>query len=213
LLGDVFVLDEGLQQVGELFRRDPIEEGDPVADSKAFRRCLGQFSTGVGVMTTVANGEPVGVTANSFSSLSMDPPLVLWSLARSSRTSEAFKKAKHFAVNILAVEQVEYSQRFATPAQNKFEGVDWLRGVLGSPILPNVLASLECALETTLQGGDHVILIGRVKKYSRYAGNALLYAQGRYRAANQAGASSNRILLMSPAGAQSCPFDGLRLLV
>jgi len=75
---------------------------------------------------------------------------------------------------------VEYAQRFATPAQNKFEGVDWRPGVLGSPILPNVLTSLECALETTLQGGDHVILIGRVKKYSRYAGNALLYAQGRY---------------------------------
>jgi len=94
--------------VVEPFRRDPVEEGDPAADSKAFRRCLGQFSTGVGVMTTVANGEPVGVTANSFSSLSMDPPLVLWSIAHTSRSSEAFKNAKHFAVNILAVEQVEY---------------------------------------------------------------------------------------------------------
>jgi len=122
----------------------------------------------------------VNFTANSFSSLSMDPPLVLWSIAHTSRSSAAFKNAKHFAVNILAVEQVEYSQRFATPAQNKFEEVDWRSGVLGSPILPNVLASLECALETTLHGGDHVILIGRVKKYSRYAGNALLYAQGRY---------------------------------
>jgi len=110
----------------------------------------------------------------------MDPPLVLWSIAHTSRSSAAFKNAEHFAVNILAVEQVEYSQRFATPVQNKFEEVDWRPGVLGSPILPNVLASLECALETTLQGGDHVILIGRVKKYSRYAGNALLYAQGRY---------------------------------
>ena len=179
----------------EPFRRDPVEAGDPAADSKAFRRCLGQFSTGVGVMTTVANGEPVGVTANSFSSLSMDPPLVLWSIAHTSRSSEAFKNAKHFAVNILAVEQVEYSQRFATPAQNKFEGLDWLPGVLGSPILPNVLASLECALETTLQGGDHVILIGRVKKYSRYAGNALLYAQGRY-----AVAEDHPSLQLKPSG-------------
>ena len=138
-------------------------------------------STGVGVITTVANREPVGVTANSFSSLSMDPPLVLWSIAHTSRSAAAFKNAKHFAVNILAVEQVEYSQRFAaSPAQNKFEDVDWRPGVLGSPILPNVLASLDCELETTLQGGDHVILIGRVRKYSRYAGNPLLYAQGRY---------------------------------
>ncbi len=164
----------------EPFRSEAVEEGDPVADTRAFRRCLGQFSTGVGVMTTVANGEPVGVTANSFSSLSMDPPLVLWSIAHTSRSAAAFKNAKHFAVNILAVEQVEYSQRFASPAQNKFEDVDWRPGVLGSPILPNVLAALDCALETTLQGGDHVILIGRVKKYSRYAGNPLLYAQGRY---------------------------------
>jgi 4-hydroxyphenylacetate 3-hydroxylase, reductase component len=101
-------------------------------------------------------------------------------IAHTSRHSAAFKNAKHFAINILAVEQVDYSQRFASPAQDKLEGVDWRPGVLGSPILPNVLASLECALETTLQGGDHVILIGRVKKYSRYAGNALLYAQGRY---------------------------------
>jgi flavin reductase (DIM6/NTAB) family NADH-FMN oxidoreductase RutF/DNA-binding MarR family transcriptional regulator len=181
--------------VVEPFRRDPVEEGDPAADSKAFRRCLGQFSTGVGVMTTVANGEPVGLTANSFSSLSMDPPLVLWSIAHTSRNLEAFKNAKHFAVNILAVDQVEYSQRFAKPAQNKFEGVDWRPGVLGSPILPNVLASLECALETTLRGGDHVILIGRVKKYSRYAGNALLYAQGRY-----AVAEDHPSLQLKPSG-------------
>ena len=179
----------------EPFRGEPVEEGDPAADSKAFRRCLGQFSTGVGVMTTVANGEPVGVTANSFSSLSMDPPLVLWSIAHTSRSSAAFKNAKHFAVNILAVEQVEYSQRFARPAENKFEGVDWRAGVLGSPILPNVLASLECVLETTLQGGDHVILIGRVKKYSRYAGNALLYAQGRY-----AVAEDHPSLQLKPSG-------------
>ena len=147
-------------------------------------------------MTTIANGEPVGVTANSFSSLSMDPPLVLWSIAHTSRSSAAFKNAKHFVVNILAVEQVEYSQRFARPAENKFEGVDWRAGVLGSPILPNVLASLECVLETTLQGGDHVILIGRVKKYSRYAGNALLYAQGRY-----AVAEDHPSLQLKPSGA------------
>jgi flavin reductase like protein len=81
---------------------------------------------------------------------------------------------------LLNSEDINGEVRFATPAQNKFEGVDWLPGVLGSPILPNVLASLECALETTLQGGDHVILIGRVKKYSRCVGSALLYAQGRY---------------------------------
>jgi hypothetical protein len=87
--------------------------------------------------------EQVGITTNSFSSLSMDPPLVLWPIAHASRSSVAFENAKHFAVNILAVEQVEYSQRFACPAYNKFEGADRRPGALGSPILPNVLAALE----------------------------------------------------------------------
>jgi flavin reductase (DIM6/NTAB) family NADH-FMN oxidoreductase RutF len=137
-------LDEGVHQVVGPFRRDPVEEGDPAADSKAFRRCLSQFSTGVGVMTTVANGEPVGVTANSFSSLSMDPPLVLWSIAHNSRSAAAFKNAKHFAINILAVEQVKYSQRFARPAQSKFEDVDWRPGVLGSPFAQRISLAGVC---------------------------------------------------------------------
>src|SRR6516164_2308087 len=88
------------------------------------------------------------------------------------------------------------------PAENKFEGVDWRAGVLGSPILPNVLASLECVLETTLQGGDHVILIGRVKKYSRYAGNALLYAQGRYAVAEDHPSLQLKTSNLAKAGAE-----------
>src|SRR5262252_8332175 len=86
-----------MRQVVEHFRRDAVEEGDPAADSKAFRRCLGQFSTGVGVMTTVANGEPIGVTANSFSSLSMDPPLVQVSLFTRARASSALAPFRGYA--------------------------------------------------------------------------------------------------------------------
>jgi flavin reductase (DIM6/NTAB) family NADH-FMN oxidoreductase RutF/DNA-binding MarR family transcriptional regulator len=173
-------LATGVHAVSQPLRADVIEQGDPAADPRAFRRCLGQFATGVGVMTTTWNGELVGVTANSFSSLSMDPPLVLWSIAQTSRRHSAFTGAQHFAVNILSAEQVDISQRFASPLQNKFEGVAWKPGLQGSPLLPHVLASLECELTNTFQGGDHVILVGRVRRYTRYAGNALLYAQGRY---------------------------------
>jgi flavin reductase (DIM6/NTAB) family NADH-FMN oxidoreductase RutF/DNA-binding MarR family transcriptional regulator len=161
-------------------RKDVVEQGDPAVDLKAFRRCLGQFSTGVTVVTTVFNGEPCGMTANSFSSLSMNPPLVLWSIMNTSRSLSAFATSKHFAVNVLAVDQVDFSQRFASALEKKFETIDWRPGVLGSPILPDILSSLECELETTIQGGDHVILVGRVRRYARYAGSPLLYAQGRY---------------------------------
>src|SRR5579871_1846260 len=156
------------------------EQGDPSEDPKAFRRCLAQFSTGVTVMTTQADGGPAGVTANSFSSLSMEPPLVLWSIGRTSRSFASFTTSKHFNVNILATDQIEMSQVFASRTEDKFAGIDWHPGVLGSPVLPGVLAYLECETVTTLEGGDHVILVGRVRRYSRYAGKALLYSQGRY---------------------------------
>jgi flavin reductase (DIM6/NTAB) family NADH-FMN oxidoreductase RutF/DNA-binding MarR family transcriptional regulator len=178
----------------QLIGKEIVEQGDPTEDPKAFRRALGQFSTGVTVMTTVASGEPFGVTANSFSSLSMDPPLVLWAITQTSRSLSAFTTSKHFAVNILSVDQVDVSQRFANSSRGKFEGVDWRAGVLGSPILPDILSLLECELETTFKGGDHVILVGRVKRYARYAGNALLYAQGRY-----AVAEDHPTLLLKPS--------------
>jgi DNA-binding MarR family transcriptional regulator len=128
----------------------------------------------------------------------MDPPLVLWAIAQTSRSLSAFTTSKHFAVNILAVDQVDFSQRFASPSQSKFEGIDWHPGVLGSPLLPGILSLLECELETTFQGGDHVILVGRVKRYVRYAGNALVYAQGRY-----AVAEDHPTLLLKPSSSSN----------
>ncbi|MES2535652.1 MAG: flavin reductase [Pseudomonadota bacterium] len=157
-----------------------LEQGDTLDDPRAFRRCLAQFSTGVNVITTQSDGKPVGVTANSFSSLSMDPPLVLWSIGRGSRSFSAFTTAKHFTVNILSSEQVDVAQGFSSRAEDKFAGIDWHPGSLGSPVVSGVIAVLECETETIHDGGDHVILIGRVKRYARFPGNALLYAQGRY---------------------------------
>ena len=156
------------------------EQGEPAGDQRAFRRCLGQFSTGVTVITTQSAGQPVGVTANSFSSLSMDPPLILWSIGRGSRSYAAFATAKHFAVNILSADQIELSQLFASRTEDKFAGVDWYAGALGSPVLRDVVAVLDCELEASLDGGDHLILVGRVRSYARFSGSALLYAQGRY---------------------------------
>jgi flavin reductase (DIM6/NTAB) family NADH-FMN oxidoreductase RutF len=158
----------------------PLEEGDPALDPRAFRRCAGQFATGVTIITTLTDGRPVGVTANSFSSLSMDPPLVLWSIGRSSRSFEAFQAASSFAINILSAEQIDLSQRFSSPLEDKFASLDWQTGTVGAPVLPAVVAVLECEAETRFDGGDHVILVGRVRNYRYYPGAALVYAQGRY---------------------------------
>lgn len=157
-----------------------LADGDPAADSPAFRRCLGQFATGVTVMTATVRGKQVGVTANSFSSLSLDPPLVLWSIARSSRSFAAFEKAEHFAVNILAADQIPVSQRFASASDDKFSGVDWRRGETGAPVLAGVAGLLECSCEARHPGGDHLILVGRVRRFARFSGNGLVFAQGRY---------------------------------
>ena len=159
---------------------EPLEQGDPALDARAFRRCAGQFATGVTIVTALVDGQPVGVTANSFSSLSMDPPLVLWSIGRSSRSFEAFQAATSFAINILSAGQIDLSQRFSSTLEDKFAGMDWQDGSVGAPVLPGVLAVLECDAETRFEGGDHVILVGRVRNYRRHPGAALVYAQGRY---------------------------------
>ncbi|HYZ30935.1 MAG TPA: flavin reductase [Crenalkalicoccus sp.] len=175
-------------------RTDALEHGDPSVDDRAFRRCLGQFPTGVTVVTTVWQGKPVGVTASSFSSLSLDPPLVLWSIALASRSCSAFRRSEHFAINILKADQIDISQRFSTRAEDKFKDVEWQPGCLGSPTLPGILALIECATEAVLDGGDHIILVGRVKRHARFPGTPLLYAQGRY-----AVAEDHPRLLVGPA--------------
>ena len=191
---------------------EPLEAGEPAWDLRAFRRCLGQFSTGVAIMTTTADGNPIGVTANSFSSLSLDPPLVLWSIGRASRSFPAYEKAGHFAVNILGAEQVGLSQRFASPSEDRFDGVGWRTGSCGSPVLDGILALLECETEAIHDGGDHALLVGRVKRYARYPGQALLYAQGRYAVAED---HPSHLMQASTAPAvadRRSPMDGVRLM-
>jgi flavin reductase (DIM6/NTAB) family NADH-FMN oxidoreductase RutF/DNA-binding MarR family transcriptional regulator len=166
--------------IQEIDNSRPIDVGEPSEDPKAFRRTLGQFATGVTVIATEQDGQPVGVTANSFSSLSLDPPLILWSIARTSRSFAAFSAASHFCVSILGEHQIDVSQKLSSAREDKFSGVSWQPGIGGSPMITGAIATLECSAFAVQDGGDHIILIGRVLRHKRHAGKALLYAQGQY---------------------------------
>lgn len=148
---------------------------------REFRDALGSFATGVTIATTLAgDGEPVGVTASSFNSVSLDPPLVLWSLAKNSLSREAFSSSGHFAVHVLAASQRELSDRFARSGSDKFEGVEWLRGALGSPVFPEFAARFECRTRHEYEGGDHIILVGEVVEFEARPVAPLLFLAGRY---------------------------------
>lgn len=153
-------------------------------DQRAFRNALGRFATGVTIITTRGpDGKPEGLTANSFSSLSLDPPLVLWSLAKAANSRAAFESCEHFAINVLASHQRSLSHRFATPAEDKFAGVDWSEGIGGAPVIADCIARFECRNLARHEGGDHVIFVGRVEQFENTEGTPLLYFGGRYAAA------------------------------
>jgi flavin reductase (DIM6/NTAB) family NADH-FMN oxidoreductase RutF len=150
-------------------------------DPKALRDAFGAFATGVTVVTARdAQGSPIGFTANSFTSVSLDPPLLLVCLARSSRNYAAMTGAGHFAVNILSEMQTDVSNTFARPVEDRFVTVNWRSGENGSPILAEVSASFECAMHDVIEAGDHVILVGRVLAFENSGLNGLGYARGGY---------------------------------
>lgn len=162
---------------GEL---QPLEQGDPGGDSRAFRRALGHFATGVTVVTAQSEGRLVALTANSFSSVSLDPPLVLWSIDRASRNLPVFREAAHFAINVLTSDQIALATRFARSGDDKFAGLPWRPGRGGAPLLPDVAATFECRSEIQHEAGDHVVMIGRVERFARYNQPLLLFSQGRF---------------------------------
>ncbi|MEO6021803.1 MAG: flavin reductase family protein [Burkholderiales bacterium] len=150
-------------------------------DPRALRRALGSFVTGVTVVTTRSHdGELAGLTVNSFSSVSLSPPLVLWSLALTAVSFEIFERASHFAVNILAEDQIHISERFATSGGDKFAGVKVREGLAGVPLLEDVAASFICRNTFRYPGGDHIILVGEVISYDQTEREPLLYSRGRY---------------------------------
>lgn len=150
-------------------------------DAKALRNTFGQFMTGVTVVTTTdKDGAPVGFTANSFSSVSLDPPLLLICLANNSNSFDTFTNASGFAVNILAEQQSEISNTFARPVDDRFAAVDWKLGPVGSPVLDGVCAWFDCTMEQQVPAGDHIILIGCVEAFENYERGGLGYASGGY---------------------------------
>ena len=152
-------------------------------DPRAFRNALGCFATGITVVTTLCpDGHLVGVTVNSFSSVSLDPPLVLFSLGRASQAYDFFVNGKAFAVNVLASDQEDLSARFSRrDLQERWEGVGVERWDTGVPILTGCLANIECDKETVYDGGDHAIVVGRVRRLRSTAeGDPLLYFRGAY---------------------------------
>ena len=148
-------------------------------DPKTFRNALGQFATGVTIVTTRDTaGSPVGVTANSFNSVSLDPPLILWSLARSARSMAAFEQAESFAVHILASDQDELANLFASRVEDKFAGLDIGEG--GPPFIQGCSARLVCTTRHLYEGGDHVIMVGEVIDYESDGKPPLLFHGGTY---------------------------------
>ncbi|HEX4511686.1 MAG TPA: flavin reductase family protein [Burkholderiaceae bacterium] len=147
------------------------------------RRALGRFVTGVTIVTCRdATGEPVGLTANSFNALSLDPPLVLWALRRLSSSIESFTSATHFTINVLAEGQIELSRHFARPSQAKFEAGRWRDGQGGAPMLEGCVATFECRRRSHHEAGDHVLFIGEVERIGGSAAAPLVYHGGHYRA-------------------------------
>ena len=135
---------------------------DPGFDVRTFRTVLGQFCTGVTIITTVDAGEPVGFACQSFAALSLDPPLVLFCPTKVSRSWTAIESSGHFCVNVLAEEQRETCARFGSREPDKFGGVLWTPSTLGSPVLDGSLAHIDCSVESVHDGGDHFVVFGRV---------------------------------------------------
>jgi flavin reductase (DIM6/NTAB) family NADH-FMN oxidoreductase RutF/ADP-ribose pyrophosphatase YjhB (NUDIX family) len=150
-------------------------------DPRQLRDAFGAFLTGVTVVTTHdAEGKPIGFTANSFTSVSLDPPLLLVCLAKTSRNFRAMTSAGTFAVNILSEEQKDVSNTFARPVEDRFATVSWAPGPHGSPVLEGVAAWFDCSLHQVVDAGDHVILLGQVEAFGNAGTAGLGYARGSY---------------------------------
>ena len=158
---------------------------EPEFDATHFRAALSRFATGVTIITTRdESGGFFGLTASSFNSVSLTPPLVLWSLSLRSPNLPNFLQATHFAINVLARDQINLSQRFSKPIPNKFEGVACSEGHERLPLLDGAAAQFQCRTEARHYAGDHVIFIGHVIQYVHSEREALGYFRGRYAAMN-----------------------------
>jgi 3-hydroxy-9,10-secoandrosta-1,3,5(10)-triene-9,17-dione monooxygenase reductase component len=156
-------------------------QDDIPVDSAGFRRALSSFATGVAVVTTTdAHGARVGMTISSFNSVSLDPPLVLWSIAEDAYSYDAFMSADYFAVLVLTEGQQDLASRFARKSINKFEGLECHEGVHGLPLLSEFAACFECRTEYRYDGGDHKIIVGRVLRFEDRETDPLIFYRGHF---------------------------------
>jgi flavin reductase (DIM6/NTAB) family NADH-FMN oxidoreductase RutF len=150
-------------------------------DSRQFRDALGEFATGVTIICArTGDGRYVGLTANSFNSVSLDPPLVLWSLARTSASLPAFEAAARYSVNVLSAEQTELARRFSRPHEDRFAAVSYRMGWADAPLIEGCVAWFECAHHGLHHAGDHTVFIGEVVTCARARGRGLVFHHGQF---------------------------------
>lgn len=163
---------------------DPANEfasDSSLIDPRDFRNALGTYATGVTIITAAApDGKPYGLTCNSFASVSLNPPLVLWSLVAYSSSLTIFQNASHFTVNVLGASQQALANKFAKSSDDKFTGVDWAPGLGNAPVLAESVANFQCRSVNRYYGGDHVIFLGAVEAYTYNAKEPLLFARGAF---------------------------------
>lgn len=174
----------------------PAHLATPASEQRALRDALGMFATGVTIVTTLApDGTPVGLTVNSFNSVSLAPPLVLWSLAHRAASLAVFTQAAHYAINVLTTRQRELAARFATRGAKPWAEAAWRPGKTGMPVLADAAAVFECASRSQYPEGDHTILVGEVLHSAHHAGSTpLLYHGGMFYTEHPLGGAANGAL-------------------
>lgn len=163
---------------------DIADTAEAQAAARRFRDVLGRYCSGVTVVTSMAGGEPVGMTCQSFSSVSLDPPLVMFIPAKTSRAWPAIQRSGHFCVNFLAAHQLELSNVMASKGADKFAGVDWSPSKTGAPLIDGVIGYVDCTIHDVHEAGDHFVVIGRVQEMDLRGpdeAEPLLYFEGQYR--------------------------------
>jgi flavin reductase (DIM6/NTAB) family NADH-FMN oxidoreductase RutF len=165
----------------ELCVENAAAEKAPAVDPRDFRKALAGFPTGVTVVTArAASGQLAGVTVNSFCSVSLAPPLLLWCLSKTAPSRSVFTGASHFVIHVLAADQMHHSRRFSSPSADKFADLEFAAGLGGAPLLDGTVATFECRLAQQHDGGDHLILVGEVERYCYTAHHPLLFHGGDY---------------------------------
>ncbi|MEP3297455.1 MAG: flavin reductase family protein [Pseudoruegeria sp.] len=161
-------------------RISPMDSFVPGPDTaRLFRNSLGRFATGITVVTAQTPDGPIGITANSFASVSLEPALVLWSPAKDSKRFKAFSNAENYAIHVLGEDQMELCQTFAKK-EHTFDGLAWTACDMGVPLIEGCLARFECKKHAEVDAGDHVIIIGQVKRASIRDGAPLLFSSGQF---------------------------------